>query len=140
VEYARVVGARVEVVTGYVIPITIFLTPSFTDADYHREAQAQLDATLQGALDAASDTEVDVHSHVVPVRPGLALHNAAQDAHMVIWVRTASWLGKPPRRQFLLAGQGDPWASLQAASAQSVCREPDHILVHKHRVCAHLPQ
>jgi nucleotide-binding universal stress UspA family protein len=79
--YARMIGASVEVVTGYVVPITIFLEPTFTDEDYRAEAQAVLDATLLGA--GAEDFGVNIEAHVMPIKPAHALYNASAGANLM---------------------------------------------------------
>ena len=81
-DYARLTDGRLKIITGYTIPITIFPIPTYTDADYRREAQAVLDATIAAAGDALQG--IDVNAHVIQVRPPLALLNAAQDADLVV--------------------------------------------------------
>lgn len=80
--YAAQIGAEVEVVTGFTIPITIFLVPTFKQADYRAEAQAQLDLTLEQA--GVSESGVEVHAHVMEVKPALALVNACAGASLVV--------------------------------------------------------
>lgn len=81
-DYARLTDGRLKIITGYTIPITIFPVPTYTDADYRRDAQVVLDATIAAAGDALQD--IDVNAHVIQVRPPLALLNAAQDADLVV--------------------------------------------------------
>lgn len=81
-DYARLTDGRLKIITGYTIPITIFPVPTYTDADYRRDAQVVLDATIAAAGDALQC--IDVNAHVIQVRPPLALLNAAQDADLVV--------------------------------------------------------
>jgi nucleotide-binding universal stress UspA family protein len=80
--YARATGGRIRVITGYTIPITIFVVPTYNDDDYRRDAQEVLDQTLDqvgGVLDG-----IDVSTQVLPLRPALALFNAAEEADLVV--------------------------------------------------------
>lgn len=81
-DYARMTHGRLKIVTGYTIPITIFPVPTYTDADYHRDATAVLDRTIASVGDALQGLEVNAHA--IQVRPPLALLNAAQDADLVV--------------------------------------------------------
>lgn len=81
-DYVRMTDGRLKVVTGYTIPITIFPVPTYSEADYRRDAQAVLDRTLTSVGDALIG--LDLEAHVIQVRPPLALLNAAADADLVV--------------------------------------------------------
>ena len=47
--YATERDHRVVVVTGYVVPWTIYITPTYSEADYARDAQEMLDSCIERA-------------------------------------------------------------------------------------------
>lgn len=82
VEHARLMGARLVVVTAFNVPWTIMVTPTYTDDDYARDAQEMLDRTvLQGV---GEDPGVDVETRLLQVRPALALTGAASGAELLV--------------------------------------------------------
>lgn len=81
-DYARATGGRITIVTGYTVPFTILVVPTYTQADYRRDAEEVLQRTIDAAGDAL--VGIEVNAHVIEVRPALALLNAAQDADLVV--------------------------------------------------------
>jgi nucleotide-binding universal stress UspA family protein len=79
---AALTGARLVAVTGYEIPFTILLVPTYTEADYARDAQALLDHTVDEALGAESP--VPVERRLVKRRPAHALTEAAIGAQLLV--------------------------------------------------------
>lgn len=75
-------GGRVRVVTAFDVPWTIFITPTYTDDDYARDAQEMLDRTLAAA--GIADSGVSVTAHIEQQRPGPALAAAAIGAEMLV--------------------------------------------------------
>jgi nucleotide-binding universal stress UspA family protein len=82
VAHARLVGGRILAVTGYEIPWTIVVTPTYTEADYERDARAALDRSVAAAVNADSDVSVEVR--LVETRPAHALTDAAQGAALLV--------------------------------------------------------
>lgn len=76
------VAGRVRVVTAFDVPWTIFITPTYTDDDYARDAQEMLDRTLAEAEVAASG--VPITAHIEQQRPGPALAAATIGAEMLV--------------------------------------------------------
>jgi nucleotide-binding universal stress UspA family protein len=81
---ARLTGAAVEVVTGWEVPATIFLTPTYRDEDYQRDARRVLDHTVTEALAELPSQDVVVRMELVQTRPGRALHAAAENADLLV--------------------------------------------------------
>ncbi len=75
---AELTDARLLVVTGFDIPITIFLVPTYTDDDYAELAQTMLAQTLDKAF-GDEPPAVPVESRLVQQRPGMALARVADD-------------------------------------------------------------
>jgi len=82
IEHARLIGARVVVATAFDIPVTVMVTPTYTDEDYARDAQEALDRTIRGAN--VDTTGVDVESRLVQDRPALALITMARGAEVLV--------------------------------------------------------
>jgi nucleotide-binding universal stress UspA family protein len=81
VAHARRTDARIEVVTGWEVPMTIFVTPTYTEDDYGRDAREALDQTVS----ALPDTDgVTINTHLVRLRPALALAQAAEGAELLV--------------------------------------------------------
>ncbi|HEV8025296.1 MAG TPA: universal stress protein [Candidatus Nanopelagicales bacterium] len=80
--YAVERDLRVVAVTGYVIPWTIYITPTYDDADYARDAQEMLDACVLRAVNQVPG--VDVEARLIPERPAMALTLAAQGAELLV--------------------------------------------------------
>jgi nucleotide-binding universal stress UspA family protein len=81
-DQARRTQASLVVVTGYEIPWTIIVAPTYTEADYARDAQALLDHTVDEALGAEPD--VPVERRLVQRRPAHALTEAAEGAQLLV--------------------------------------------------------
>lgn len=80
--YAAERDLSVVAVTGYVVPWTIYITPTYQEQDYARDAQEMLDACLARARDAVPG--VPVEARLVAERPQLALVSAAEGAQLLI--------------------------------------------------------
>ena len=81
-DQARRTQARLVVVTGYEIPWTIIVAPTYTEADYARDARAVLDRTVDEAL--GPDPDVPVERRLVERRPAHALTEAAEGAQLLV--------------------------------------------------------
>jgi len=79
---AGLVGAEIRVVTAFDVPWTIFITPTYTGADYERDAREMLEQTVLKAL--PEGTDVVIHASVVQLRPALALTSAAKGAELLV--------------------------------------------------------
>ncbi len=75
-------GLHVVAVTGYIVPWTIYITPTYSEADYARDAQEMLDACLQRARQQVPGVEVE--ARLVPERPAQALNLAAHGAELLV--------------------------------------------------------
>jgi nucleotide-binding universal stress UspA family protein len=84
IEHARRVNGSVVVITGYVVPLSIWVVPDYTDADYRRDAQRALDATTSAVADSLGD--VPMEARLVHRRPAHALTETALelDAEMLV--------------------------------------------------------
>ena len=81
-DLAKAMGHSVVALTGYDVPWTIFLSPTYEDSDYARDAQEMLEQTVAQACAEVSDVEVE--SRLVPERPGLALTMASHGAELLV--------------------------------------------------------
>ncbi len=81
-EHARQIGARLLVVTAYDVPWTIFFAPTYTEADYARDAEAALEKSVSAALGDEPGIEVD--KRVVADRAAHALTQAAAEAYLLV--------------------------------------------------------
>jgi nucleotide-binding universal stress UspA family protein len=82
VQQARLTHAEVHAVIGWDVPATIYLTPTYTEADYLRDAQKALDSVVDPIMREAPD--VPIHKRAVQDRPGLALTGAAVGAALLV--------------------------------------------------------
>ncbi len=82
---ARMLDGRIVVVTGFDIPITIFIVPTYTDDDYARLAEKMLADTVSKAF-PDGPPDVPVETRLVQQRPGMAVAQAADElgADMVV--------------------------------------------------------
>lgn len=80
--FAESMDDRVVAVTGFVIPWTIFITPTYQPEDYARPAQEMLDHTVASACDAVPG--VAVESRLVQERAAEALIMAAHGAELLV--------------------------------------------------------
>ena len=81
-DYARITDGRLRIITGYTVPFTILVVPTYTQSDYRRDAEEVLNRTILAARDALEG--IDFQAHAIEVRPALALLNAAHDADLVV--------------------------------------------------------
>lgn len=79
---ARLTGADVHAVTGWEVPVTIMLVPTYTEADYAREARAVLDRVVTEVQEMEPDIKIE--SHLVHQRPALALMEWAEGAQLLV--------------------------------------------------------
>lgn len=80
--YASVIDAEVRIATGYTFPFTIFLAPTYTEADYERDAAEALLVTVEHAsLDAP---EVPMTTTVMEVKPGRLLTEMSRGARALV--------------------------------------------------------
>jgi nucleotide-binding universal stress UspA family protein len=82
VDYARGIRGRILAVTGYDVPWTIVFSPTYTEADYARDAHEALDRSVSEAL--GPDVDVPVEKRLVEMRPAQALRTAAQGAALLV--------------------------------------------------------
>ncbi|MGH4008321.1 MAG: universal stress protein [Pseudonocardiaceae bacterium] len=81
-QQARLIDADIHAVTGWEVPITIMLVPTYTEADYARDARQVLDRAVAEAL--GPTPEVHVEKHLVQEHPALALCQAAETAQLLV--------------------------------------------------------
>ena len=80
--YASFIDAEVRVATGYTYPFSIFLAPTYTEADYERDAAEALLVTVEHAvLDAP---EVPLTTMVMEVKPGRLLTDMSRGATALV--------------------------------------------------------
>jgi len=82
VDQAKRLEAEVHVFTAFDIPWTIFVTPTYTDDDYARDAEVMLEQTMAKAL--PEGTDVPVTTTVVQSRPAIVLTSAARGAELLV--------------------------------------------------------
>jgi|AntAceMinimDraft_13_1070369.scaffolds.fasta_scaffold02321_7 nucleotide-binding universal stress UspA family protein len=82
IEDARRRGARVIAVTGFEIPWTIAVTPTYTENDYGQDAADMLALTLEKFH--ASHPDVEVESQLLQGKPALVLTEAARNADLLV--------------------------------------------------------
>jgi len=80
--YAAERGSSVVAVTGFVVPWTIYITPTYQEQDYARDAQEMLDACIARARAAVPG--VPVEARLVAERPQTALVLAATGAQLLV--------------------------------------------------------
>jgi nucleotide-binding universal stress UspA family protein len=79
---ARLTGADVHAVTGWEVPFTIMIVPTYTEADYARDAHLVLDRAVAEVQETAPD--VLIEKHLIQRRPALALTRAAEGAQLLV--------------------------------------------------------
>lgn len=79
---ARLTGADVHAVTGWEVPVTIMVVPTYTEADYAREAHAVLDRVVAEVQE--TDPDVKIEKHLIQQRPALALMEWAEGAQLLV--------------------------------------------------------
>lgn len=81
-EQAQLTGADVLVVTAFLVPATVFLAPTYTEADYLRDAQNVLNRTITEAL--GPEPVVSVERLLTEDHPAHALTSAAEGAQLLV--------------------------------------------------------
>jgi nucleotide-binding universal stress UspA family protein len=79
---ARMTGADLRVVTGWEVRPTIYIVPTYTEADYERDAREVLDKTVAEALGPEPGEQVT--STLYEGRPARALVVAADQAELLV--------------------------------------------------------
>jgi nucleotide-binding universal stress UspA family protein len=80
--YARLIVADLRVVTGWEVRPTIYLVPTYTEADYERDARRVLEQTVADALGA--DPGDHVSATLYQSRPAHALVVSADQAELLV--------------------------------------------------------
>ena len=80
--FARAVDYRVIAVTGFAIPWTIFLAPTYQPEDYARDAEQMLETSVNLAREAVPG--VAIESRLVQERPAQALVMASHGAQLLV--------------------------------------------------------
>jgi nucleotide-binding universal stress UspA family protein len=82
IRQAKLTGAEVRVATGYTLPVTIFVAPTYAEIDYERDAvEAQL-TTIEKATQGLRD--VPMTTTVIETRPARLLTEMARDADLLV--------------------------------------------------------
>lgn len=81
-EDARRRGAKVLAVTGFDIPWTIAITPTYTESDYGRDAEDMQTRTMEKFR--ASHPDVEIETRLVQRKPAFALTEAAENADLLV--------------------------------------------------------
>ena len=92
---AVVSGSEIHVVTGFTIPVSIFLAPTYTDVDYARDAQEMLDFTIAEAF-GTNPPDVRVTAALIEERPALALTGVARTNNADLLVVGSHAQGEAP--------------------------------------------
>jgi nucleotide-binding universal stress UspA family protein len=79
---ARTRHARVLAVSGWEVPWSVFVSPTYTESDYASEAHQALDRVVRDATRDAPD--VVVETRLVHARPAHALTMAAEGAELLV--------------------------------------------------------
>jgi len=79
---ARLTGAEVHAVTAWQVPWRIYLVPSYTEADYERDAADTLNKAVLDAL--GPDPGVPVITRLVQNRPAIVLTEEAEHADLLV--------------------------------------------------------
>jgi nucleotide-binding universal stress UspA family protein len=82
IEEAKLRKAKVIAVTGFDIPWTINITPTYTGNDYRRDA-AEMQAQALEKFHAAHP-DIELESHLIQRKPALALVESAKDAVLLV--------------------------------------------------------
>ena len=81
-KFASALGHEVIAVTGFVIPWTIFLAPTYQDEDYAHDAEMMLVSAVAEAQRMVPG--VSVESRLIQERPSVALTMAAHGAELLV--------------------------------------------------------
>lgn len=79
---AERMGATVEAVTAWEVPISIVIVPTATEEDYENRAREVLQATIDAVLDGTPP--VPVSAYPIEGRPAHALTNQARGADLLV--------------------------------------------------------
>jgi nucleotide-binding universal stress UspA family protein len=82
IRQAKLMGAEVRVATGYTYPFMIFLAPTYTEADYERDAVEAQRVTIEKATQGLRD--VPLTTTVIETRPARLLTEMARDADLLV--------------------------------------------------------
>jgi nucleotide-binding universal stress UspA family protein len=82
VAHAKQTGAVVEAVSAWHVPPTIYITPTWTEADYERHAQEGLDRVVGEVV--GDHTDVPVKKRMILQSPAVALTRAAEGADLLV--------------------------------------------------------
>ncbi len=80
--FARAMNHEVIAVTGFVIPWTIFITPTYQEENYAQDAAQVLERSIKEARNVVTD--VPVESRLIQERPSMALLMAARGAELLV--------------------------------------------------------
>lgn len=80
--YARLAGGEVHVVTAWQVPFTIYVSPTYTEADYARDAADTMHKAVLEAL--GPDPGIPVLTRLVQNRPGVALTQEAEHGALLV--------------------------------------------------------
>ena len=82
VRHAKLLGAKVHAIGAWDVPITIFITFTYVEDDYGRDATEVFDRAIAVAVEALGDdgAGVVIETHLVQEPPRKALHDAAVGA------------------------------------------------------------
>ena len=79
---AQALDHRVVAVTGFIVPWTIFLAPTYQPEDYSNDARDMLERCVTAARELVPD--VPVEARLIQERPALALTMAARGAEFLV--------------------------------------------------------
>ena len=79
---ARFTGAELHAVIAWQVPFTIYVVPSYTEADYERDAAETLNKAILDAL--GPDPDVPVVTRLIQNRPAIALTREAEGAELLV--------------------------------------------------------
>lgn len=82
VQHARFTGAEVHAVIAWQVPVSIFFVPSYTEADYRRDAAETLNNAVMDAV--GPDPGVPVLTRVIQNRAAVALTEEAENAELLV--------------------------------------------------------
>ncbi len=82
VRQASLTGGTVRAVTAWQVPWRIYLAPSYTEADYERDAAEMLAKAVADAL--GPDPAAPVITRLIQDRPATALTRQAEDAELLV--------------------------------------------------------
>lgn len=81
-DYADQRDQQVVAVTGYGIPWTIFITPTYQESDYANDAERMLTDAVRQVTD--SRPRASIEARLVPEKPAVALTMASRGADLLI--------------------------------------------------------